>query len=412
MFFSEKESKYPRDDFRSCNFHGFWAKHFINAYVDSLFKSGIETTQEAFSELKREHLPKSLYKFYTPSTFSIVNLHNRSIYLASPKNFNDPFDSYVGIEKDTYTKLFILKKLRDLNLISKEISNETFSEEEYWKIFYSWSKSDDNPPYSSLTRNKTFFSTFFEIKNKKSEQLKDIILRLEIQAHNECNERIDYLRNLEFRISSFSNFKDDDDLMQNSTMWSHYSMNHFGFCVKYNLNFENVKYKDLILCGLYPINYTSRVPKISPRELLKLKTVDNELVLNNSILKTTFKALITKSAFWNYEKEWRLIVASHNAEALTNSSIQFSEIESIFLGCRIDPSLKKHLVQFAENNNITIFQTKQSNEKYMLHYYQIDLKSIKEQEFYDQYKVLGRIKDEHERLIKDKKLYDNYISNT
>ena len=70
-----------------------------------------------------------------------------------------------------------------------------------------------------------------------------------------------------YRITSFSNFKDEEELGRNTTMWSHYADNHKGFCVKYFTNFNELKHKYAILCGLYKIIYSSVVSKSSPNVL-------------------------------------------------------------------------------------------------------------------------------------------------
>ena len=107
-----------KSDYRSKNFSGNWSRHFINEYVESLFSIDFVETQNKFSTYKNEHLPTSLYKFYSPNIYSLINLQNQSIYLSSPRNFNDPFDSYVCVETETFIKLYLLKVLKQKGYVS------------------------------------------------------------------------------------------------------------------------------------------------------------------------------------------------------------------------------------------------------------------------------------------------------
>jgi len=84
--FSNKESSFPSDDFRSKNYRGKWQKTFIDEYVDSIFAKGIDETHREFSKAKKEHLPASLYKFCTPSIYSLTNIQNGSVFLSSPSD--------------------------------------------------------------------------------------------------------------------------------------------------------------------------------------------------------------------------------------------------------------------------------------------------------------------------------------
>ena len=403
----KKDSIYSDRDYRSCNFSGDWTKHYINDYVDSLLNNGVIKTQENLAGYKDEHLPKSLYKFYPASIYSLINIENNSLFLSTPKNFNDPFDSYMCIEDETFVKISLLKRLKKLDLVSKNEDKNRVTEKEYYKIYNSWTKDEIPPSRWNGPSPQYFTFVLMNISDEKSEKFKRFLYDVVYEARAECRKKIDYIRNLEFKISCFSNFLDEDELLKNTTMWSHYADNHHGFCVKYKLDFVNQENISSIKCGLFPVKYTSRVPKISPRELMKLKFNNNDLELSNPVLKTAFKTLTTKSRFWNYEKEWRLIISSHNSDVLTNNVIQFVNIEVMYLGCRIEENLKKHLINFAENNKIQIFQTTQSNEKFQLNLTELHKKDLIEKEFWDKLSKIEQIENKNNKHVKTMNLYDD-----
>ncbi len=311
----------------------------------------------------------------------MINLQNPSIYLSSPRNFNDPFDSYVCAEIETFIKLYLLKILKQKGYVSAKKKENNITEKEYWDIYYSLSKEDSklNLNYPNRT---SFYSTLFNICASKSDKFNKILTKIRLDAQNEYSRKIYDIRNIQYKICCFSNFKDENELLENSTMWSHYVDNHRGFCVKYKPDFEILKNKEEILCGLFPITYTSSIPKISERELIKLNYNNGKLVLNKPVLKTTLKTLTTKSKFWNYEKEWRLIIGEQYSECILNNTISFLPVEAIYLGCRIEANLKKNLILFSENTGIKIYQTKQSEEKFNLNAIPQNIKTLKDDNFF------------------------------
>jgi len=60
----------------------------------------------------------------------------------------------------------------------------------------------------------------------------------------------------------------------------------------------------------------------------------------------------------------RLIIGKENFNILKDGSISFPFLEAIYLGCRIENSLKQHIVQFAISNNIAVYQAKKNSEKF------------------------------------------------
>jgi hypothetical protein len=363
MSFLDKESNFPSDNFRSRNYSGKWQKEFIDEYVDSIFEKGIDEAHKEFSESKNEHLPDSLYKFYPPSIYSLISIQNKNIFLSSPRNFNDPFDSFICVDDQPYIKFFLLKAFEENKMISKASTSNSFSDEEFGVLKYA--------PVSGRYKEELGYSDGFQsrlhhICLNKSDEFRLKVNSISVKATRDCGRKVDLIRNMPFRITCFSNFDNQAELGKNTTMWSHYAENHTGFCVKYSINFDSIVCSDIIKCGLFPVIYTSRVPKLTLQDFKNLKFSGEDLEITPYVLKKSYKALITKSKFWSYEKEWRVIINEKNEVQLSYETLPFLNIEAIFLGCRMKPNIKKSLVQFAEINNIDIFLAKQSNERFEL----------------------------------------------
>lgn len=389
MAFFDKPSEYNSSDYRSRNYRGIWQKKFIDEYIDSIFKIGEDRTLAEFSNSKTEHFPESLYKFYSPSIHNLINLQLNRLHLSFPRNFNDPFDSFVLKEDDKFIKYSILQGIKNNNLISNERNANTLYVDEYRIL--------KNAPLigkyrEELGRSNSFMSMFryYKYECQKSEGLFYKLNTFYSNAKSSCRDKVEIIRNKPFRVTCFSALKDEVELGKNLTMWSHYADSHKGFCVKYSTKFENNKYINLLKCGFLPVNYTTKIPKITFTDYKNLSYSQDEVKLNASILKKVYKSLITKSSFWNYEKEWRLIIGSENEEYLSDNCMTFPNIEEIYIGCRASTSLKKAIVNFADSMKIKAYIAKQSEDQFQLDFREITNKILKDDEYYSRLFDLNR----------------------
>lgn len=407
MFFT-KPSNYPSSDYRSRNFKGNWTNHFINSYIDSVSSVGSFKSMDSFCDHKTEHLPSCLYKFMPPTIYSLTSILRSTVHLSSPQTFNDPFDSYMGVNEDEFVKMFILEGLKKLGYVEKKRAgksetNDKLTNDEYWKIYYSRCEGDKN------YRSRDFISVYLEVLDSKSEKFNEVLEKIYYKALDECDAKIKHLRNVTYRISCFSNFADEDELMENTTMWSHYADNHKGFCVKYSMDFDNLGFKEMLLCGLFPVKYTSRIQKITTKQLLNIRETDEKFEVGGAIKKKTLKSMLTKSRFWNYEKEWRLILSENDCSLLDENNIPFSKIEAIYLGCRIDQSIAQLLINMGEDLGFNVFQAKQSKNKFTLMSYQLGSSNEASNAYYRKLRKINAIDEEKDRIAFQKFLCDNYL---
>lgn len=388
-----KPSNFPENDYRSVNFKGDWTKHFINNYVDSISSIGKEKTIEVFSSYKDEHLPKYLYKFMPPTIYSLNNIIQGTVHLSSPHKFNDPFDSYLCVNEESFRKEYTIWQLIKGGYVKDlEDSSEYITKKELNKIYDTHCETEFR--YYNKPR---FYGTFQNIVNLKSKNKQEIYTKFYYEAGKVCKSRMSFLRNTVYNISCFSHFKDDDELMENTTMWSHYADKHKGFCVKYSLDFSESKFRDILFCSLFKVKYTSRTESITPNQLLKLGDKEVELCINNAVRKKLIKSLLTKSRFWSYEKEWRLILSEKECYLLYENNISFPKIDSVYLGCRIDKSLEKLLIKLGDELGFKVYRTYQENNKFCLDYILLDKKRQDEDEYFYKLIKINTIEDELER---------------
>lgn len=206
--------------------------------------------------------------------------------------------------------------------------------------------------YISLSINNGLKIDFINIR----ETLTNMYNELTKKFRNSCKDK--------FKLKCFSEKKDS------LLMWSHYSKNHKGFCVEYDLDLinENTK-EELILpvCLLFPITYSKKrvfMPNNLHKVFLNYKK-------NNNVTKDYFikyiNSFLYKSSVWDYEKEWRMFASLADKE----NKIYFPFIKSVYLGACIDDEAKNKLMIIAEKHNWNVYQMYMLPDKYELAYYKV-----------------------------------------
>lgn len=165
------------------------------------------------------------------------------------------------------------------------------------------------------------------------------------------------------------------NLVDNMPMWAHYSNNHRGYCIEYEV--LNPKL-------VYPISYEEErfgiASILTSLFDLTYKIYKGEIDENNKdyqfycSLVTHFGLIKHKS--WNYENEYRVLHADLNGNkygALIPSIQLGLNIKKIFIGNQCSAENKKRLKSIAENIGIKAYEMyiNDDESKYKLSYRQI-----------------------------------------
>ena len=118
-------------------------------------------------------------------------------------------------------------------------------------------------------------------------------------------------------------------------MWAHYADNHKGICIKYRIKPTNQIDDDNLIVRLFEVNYDKPFP------------LDGNIPLMDS--------LCVKGNCWRYEKETRLIMYSRE-DVDDHHSLSGYEIESVYMGCRIEHKKRNYLKNLLRNTNIKLYQ--------------------------------------------------------
>lgn len=173
-------------------------------------------------------------------------LGNNEIYLASPSEFNDPFDCAI---------------IPDYDLLDTVEKQETFSTKFIAAIKLT------NPNADEVALGKMLTAKFKDPPT----------------AICELKSLWQIFQNHAYGIFSLS--RNWDSIL----MWSHYSDHHRGFCVGFDM--EKLKQLNAFGAGSF-ISYSDEFPQIDP-----LDYNDNAM----------FKEIATKASNWSYEDEYRLL---------------------------------------------------------------------------------------------------------
>jgi hypothetical protein len=153
-----------------------------------------DTTEEAIA-LKEGHLPKHIYKYLSVKDETFKGLEDNTVWMASPKTFNDPYDC-------TFTA-------------TQNLAAEQFKETVRAKLSIKKIKFDND---------------------RISQYVENAVQSLANFRHT-------------MKTSCFSAV--NDSLL----MWAHYARSHQGCCIEYDI--EPLRPTDPIRRNLYPVIYSN-----------------------------------------------------------------------------------------------------------------------------------------------------------
>jgi hypothetical protein len=261
-----------------------------------------------------DNIPQPLYKYRIwdsdscPLNFGERMLTENEVYLASPDQFNDPFDCSLPFKynENDLTPENIYQKISQLTnhefpnktptevreICDERFLNHNLNDKDYWKSFYKQFKE--------------------EVNNT-------------------------------FGILSLTSKKD------NILMWSHYADSHKGFCVGFdkNLLFESCISEAQIGRVIY--NEENKFPEIG---------------LFEDATQSVIKITMTKSNHWEYEDEYRIVKhAPRKIIKFPNEAI----IE-IILGCKMSQIHKEKICEIAKLkfSKAQIFEAKMNLNTFIL----------------------------------------------
>lgn len=233
-----------------------------------------------------------LYRYEKAECNRIKTLHDGEIWMSLPSSFNDPLDCQLKI--------------------SNEIGMSTFNEERLKKATMALYEN-----YGESGLRSLFLSEDIIISIREWADGSDVFARNKPSFINLMEEKVKG-----FGIQCFS------ELVDSQLMWSHYADSHKGFCIEYDYSPMGLAAGNKSDFAMSPAIYTSLLPEFSLSEVI----FSPEEVIP--------KFYTTKSDYWSYEREYRLIYFACSAEGASSGQRvnlpQGLSVRSIIAGMNID----------------------------------------------------------------------------
>lgn len=309
----------------------------------------------------RQFMPKRLYKYFpntmdmqTGINYSIEALKNNTVFMQTPTEFDDIYDSDIYVDWQEYERIRLEECCRRCQILLKgDRTTENLGNALIQQLVSHWDdiwNEETNMFIRPVSSEIEELSNQLFVKNLKLALLKEpnIAVSLKKVLSNEYQDYVDKLKRM-FRISCFTTTP------YSQLMWGNaYANYHKGFCIEYSIDINDEWYKRLSM-HVFPLIYCKVRPDVSEKIVRmkeKLNTLDNLWIL-------FFHGALRKSIDWAFQDEWRLLL-SPNSEFMQNNLVKFFPITRVFLGNRMEYEDKKKIIAICNANKIPYIGLKRS----------------------------------------------------
>lgn len=184
-----ENSAYKKSDYQNKFYNGKWQK----GWIKDISKYALDRDVSIYKAMqikhleKREHMPKQLFKFFPFNQNSIKCIETNTVFMNNPKNFNDPFDCLLCVDKKEFIKKCLIEKLIETRAVERGI----LSEEELMKL--ETSEFEENQSYFSNrnTFERILFELKYDVNNQKERVGADEIYRIIRQINEEYSKGLE-----------------------------------------------------------------------------------------------------------------------------------------------------------------------------------------------------------------------------
>ena len=297
-----------------------------------LYESGKLDDFKTALELKRNNIPKKLYRYRTVTDENLQyrkkEIVDGELYLSHPDELNDPFEGcsllhsknpVIYADKNTFEKYYKLQGKED------EV-RDIFADENWFEKLITYTADHVEG----------------EILKEKSQEALIFAMRCGFERFNSD------LNNTIRKMNKVSCFTTNP---KNLPMWNHYTCEHKGICLEYDTALIN---KVFYINRLYPVKYVDKLPDMT---YLMAHKEHPQFV--------TFDIMsINKLKDWSYEDEWRLILNAGSwfgrdgdvpKDYWNNGrTIEFILPSRIILGRNILEEHEKEIISYANQVDIPV----------------------------------------------------------
>lgn len=299
-------------------------------------------------------MPLKLYRYYPnlvnkedgiEKNYSLMALRNNTVFMQSPSEFDDVYDSDINIDFYEYERLRLIEYCKRCKIIV----NEIYSTQQIGNILV-------ETLAASLNATGNFNSAFVKKPDTEIEKLsnKYFVTKLLIELNNKSDLAQAVSNVISFEFSEYS-LKLKNTFRTNcfattpysQLMWGGiYADCHKGFCVEYTVLPNDEQY-EIIYQNLFPMIYCKTRPDMTAR-LVKFKDTD---ITEDSLWDIYSHGALRKSIDWAFQNEWRLLLPM-KYENVSDYNMKFYPITKVFLGNRMPWEKRKEIIQICHMRNI------------------------------------------------------------
>lgn len=277
-------------------------------------------------------VPEQLYKYRTCTPNHIAAFENNKIWLSTSDLFNDPFDTLIQYNERKMTPNFdgiaqpeVFETMTRIFAAGGQLPaplNQIVDAGEVQKIRV---RAAD-----AIKRHANIVPT--------KHQLSGLQLLFDL-----CMKVLPKIAQRFSKVACFS------ETIDSILMWSHYSCNHTGFALGYNLRSFLLPNEPNL--GLFPVIYSNKRYNAEKFYMYLFGSLLG-LPMHNPDAMSPIKLLLYKSLDWQYELEWRVINSKSESLLQGRSSPITLRPNSIYYGYKISTENLEKLHTIAEKKNI------------------------------------------------------------
>lgn len=301
-----------------------------------------------FSYISKINMPPKLYKYFPNReeqkdgcnvNYSLEALKNNTVFMQSPNNFDDVYDSGVNLDWYEFHKQRLIAYCKRIGMqvnedeTTEKIGNDFIKNlKQYFETHNNFENIFIQEPASQIEElANTLFKNNLMLGLSHNKDLSQIVFKII------CKEYEKYINDLKntFKVSCFTT----DPFSQ--LMWSGYADYHRGFCIEYTILPTYDDYKD-VFYNLFPMVYCKTRPDITER-IVRAK---DKNFTEEDLWDIYFHGVLRKSIDWVFQDEWRLVWP------FNESNVKFFPITKVYLGNRMPASRRKEIIDFCNSKNI------------------------------------------------------------
>ena len=319
---------------------------------------------DEFASWAKNVMPRQLYRYYPnienfsisgeTVNYSLQALENNTVFLQTPTEFDDVYDSDINIDFTEYEHLRLIEYCHRCGLdIDKKQSSQDISNA-LVRILRDYYIKNGN-------LKGAFINTAFSVTEKQSNELFAFYVTNALyEMHDFCEaiacalqkEYCDFVAELKttFRTACFATTP------YSQLMWGgSYANYHRGFCIEYTVLPNHEDYQE-VYHNLFPMIYCKVRPDITTR-LVEAK--DKEFT-KERVWDIYLHGALRKSIDWAFQNEWRLLLPVGMAKS-SDYNIKFFPITKVYLGNRMEVETRRTVIDICNRKNIPYVGVKRNS---------------------------------------------------